>query len=62
LALVQGGALAIRNVTVCVAQADLPLRPLVDTLAIYGDEDYRVFSVDGLNGNLWSITLIQQSA
>jgi hypothetical protein len=57
----QGGAANMQNVVVNVLQADLPLQPAVDLLAIFRGNNFRVKSVDD-SGVSWQILLVQEFA
>jgi hypothetical protein len=61
LDLVQGGALAIKSVTVSVLQADLPIEPTVNSLAVFRGNNLRVLSTDDAE-TFWSIMLVQEDA
>ena len=61
LEFVQGGAQDMEHIPVCVLQDDLPIRPAVNTPAVFGGVNLRVKSVND-DGTYWEIALIQELA
>jgi hypothetical protein len=58
---VQGGALDMQHIPVCVLKDDLAVQPAVNTLAVFRGVSLRVKSVDD-DGTNWQISLVQEFA
>jgi hypothetical protein len=59
LEFVQGGALDMENIPVCVLKCDLSTQPPQNTLAVFRGVNLRVKSVDD-DGTYWNISLVQE--